>query len=63
MSAWLCDRLLTQIANETSRVRPMEALGIAADLPDSPAHDDLIRHAALQWAAVAPMMPPHGPAI
>lgn len=49
------DRLLTQIAYEASRNRPMDALGIAAELAETPTRDDLIRHAAMQWATVAPL--------
>jgi hypothetical protein len=47
-------RALTAIAYEAVRENPLASIEIAATLPESSARDDLVRHAASEWASTAP---------
>jgi len=40
----------TNVASEAVRTRPVDALRMAAELPESPANDELIRRATMEWA-------------
>jgi hypothetical protein len=44
------ERVVRQVAYEASRTNPVEALGLAVDLPSGNTRDNLIIHACLLWA-------------
>ncbi len=44
------DRLLQLVAEETIRIEPVESLRLATQINPSVERDDLIRHAAMEWA-------------